>query len=186
MSELVAIAYPDRNRAEEVLSALVRMQKSYLVDLEDACIVTKDAEGKVKLQQALPTTSAGAAGGAFFGGLMGMLLGAFVLMPLAGLAVGAGLGAGAGAIAGHLSDYGIDDNFIKQLGAALQPNSSAIIVLLRRSTPDKVIPEISQYGGTVLRTSFSKENEAKLQAALTQGLAAQIGSESAPMSESQQ
>jgi uncharacterized membrane protein len=185
MSELVAIAYPDVNRAEEVLTTLGQLQQVYLIDLDDACYVTKDAQGKVKLHQAFPTTGAGAAGGAVFGGLMGLLLGTFVLMPIAGAAIGAGLGAGAGALAGHWSEFGIDDNFIKQLGAALQPNTSAIIVLVHRSTPDKVVPEVSKYGGTVLRTSLSKENEAKLQAALTQGVAAQLSGETAAVSESQ-
>jgi uncharacterized membrane protein len=172
MSELVAIAYPMEQRAEEVLTLLGEMQNAYLIDLEDACYVTKDAQGRVKLHQAYPTTGASAAGGAVFGGLMGLLLGTFVLMPLAGAAIGAGIGAGTGAIAGHWSDYGIDDNFIKQLGAALTPNSSAIIALVRRSTPDKVLPEISKYGGQVIRTSLSAEDEARLQAALTQGLVA--------------
>src|SRR5689334_1016008 len=119
MSELVAIAYPDMQRAEEVLTMLGEMQSAYLIDLEDACYVTKDAQGKVKLFQAYPTTSASAKGGAVFGGLMGLMLGALVLMPVAGAAIGAGLGAGTGAIAGHWSDYGIDDKFIKQLGDTL-------------------------------------------------------------------
>jgi uncharacterized membrane protein len=170
MSELVAIAYPDEQRAEQVLTSLGEMQNAYLIDLEDACYVTKDAQGHIRLHQAYPTTSAGAAGGAIFGGLMGLMLGTFVLMPLAGAAIGAGIGAGTGALAGHWSDYGIDDDFIKQLGAELIPNSSAIIVLVRRSTPDKVLPEISKYGGKVVRTSLSAENEARLQSALTQGL----------------
>jgi uncharacterized membrane protein len=173
MSELVAIAYPDKQRAEQVLTALGEMQNAYLIDLEDACYVTKDAQGRVKLHQAYPTTDAGAGGGAIFGGLMGLMLGAFVLMPVAGAAIGAGIGAGAGALAGHWSDYGIDDNFIKQLGAALTPDSSAIIVLVRRSTPEKVLPEIGRYGGTVLHTSLSPESEAMLQSALTRGLVAE-------------
>jgi uncharacterized membrane protein len=183
MSELIAIAYPDVNRAEEVLTTLSQLRQAYLIDLEDACYVTKDAHGKVKLHQALPTTRIGVAGGALFGGITGLVLGAFVLMPLAGAAIGASLGAGTGGLVGHWSDYGIDDTFIKQLGAALQPNTSAIIVLVQSTTPDRVLSEVSKYGGTVLRTSLSKEHEAKLQAALRQGVAAQIGGETTPGTE---
>jgi uncharacterized membrane protein len=184
MSELIAIAYPDVNRAEEVLTTLSQLRHAYMIDLEDACYITKDAQGKVKIHQALPTTRVGAAGGAFFGGFVGLMLGAIVLMPIAGAAIGAGIGSATGALAGHWSDYGIDDTLIRQLGAALQPDTSAIMVLVQHSTPDKVLPELSKYGGTILRTSLSKENEAKLQAALAQGVAAQIGSETTAENES--
>jgi uncharacterized membrane protein len=96
---------------------------------------------------------------------VGLAPGALVLQPIAGAAIGAGTGA----VAGHLSDYGIDDNFMKQLGATLTPNCSAIFVLVRRATGDKVLPEVSKYGGTVLQTSLSHDAEARLQAALAQG-----------------
>jgi uncharacterized membrane protein len=174
MSELVAIAYPDVSRAEQVLASLIRLQDASLIDLEDACYVTKDAHGRISLHQANPTTSASAKGGAALGGVVGLMIGALVLMPVAGAAIGASLGAGTGAIAGHWSDFGIDDAFIKELGASLQPNTSAIIVLVRRSTPDKVVPEVGRYGGKVIRTSLSSETETKLQDALNQGNAAHV------------
>ena len=69
-------------------------------------------------------------------------------------------------MSGSLSDYGINDRFIKDLSAKLRPNSSALFVLVRKSTPDKVLPEVSKYGGTVLHTSLSNDEEARLQAAL--------------------
>lgn len=176
MSELIAIAYPDMNRAEQVLSTLTQLQSAYLIDLEDAVYVTKDANGKVQLHQPMNPTGAAAAGGAVMGGIFGFVLGLFVLMPIAGAAVGAGIGAGAGALAGHFADYGIDDSFVKQLETSLQPNSSAILVLVSKATPDKVVPEVSKYGGTIIRTSLSKENDAKLRAALAQGAATQVAS----------
>jgi uncharacterized membrane protein len=94
-----------------------------------------------------------------------MLIGLLFFVPFLGLAIGAGLGA----LSGKLSDYGIDDKFAKQIAATLQPNTSAIFMLVRRATPDKVIPELSQYGGTILQTSLPRETEEKLQAALKQG-----------------
>ena len=174
MSELVAIAYPDVHRAEEVLATLSQLKSEYLIDLEDAVYVTKDASGKVQLHQPMNPAGAGAAGGAVMGGIFGFVLGMFVLMPIAGAAIGAGIGAGTGALAGRFSDYGIDKDFIDQLQANLQPDSSAIMVLVSKVTPDKVVPVISKYGGTLLRTSLSADNDAKLRAALAQGAANQV------------
>jgi uncharacterized membrane protein len=86
------------------------------------------------------------------------------LNPLMGLAVGAS----AGAVSGALTDVGIDDNFMKELGATLTPGSSALFVLLRSplAAPDKVLEELKGTGGTLLKTSLSHEDEAKIQAAL--------------------
>jgi uncharacterized membrane protein len=166
MSNLIVVAYPDEFRAEEVLAALHRLQKAYLVDLDDACYVTKDARGKLKLHQNTNLAGAGAA----FGGMWGLLIGLLFFVPFIGLAIGVGLGA----LSGKLSDYGIDDKFAKELAATMQPKSSAIFVLVRRSTPEKVIPELAVYGGKVLQTSLPKETEAKLQAALDQGGGEQV------------
>lgn len=113
---------------------------------------------------------AGAARGATGGALWGALIGLLFLSPLAGAAIGAAVGAGTGAIAGRFTDYGIDDNFVRQLSTQMTPNSSAIFVLIRRMTEDKVVTEISQFGGTLLRTSLSDEADQRLQAALSQGV----------------
>lgn len=159
MSTFVAITYPDEQRAAEVMETLGRLQKQYLIDLEDAVYVTKDDKGKLSLHQAHNLEAAGAAGGAMWGALFGLLF----FMPLAGMAIGAGTGW----LMGKLSDYGIDDKFVKQLSADLHPNTSAIFAVVRRSTPDKVIPEISKFGGHVLQTSLSPEAEERLCAALS-------------------
>lgn len=165
MSNLVAIAYPDVKTAEEVMGALGRLQVERSIELEDAVVVTRDDGGKVKLHQARSTTGAGAAGGALWGGLIGLLF----LAPLLGMAVGAA----SGAVAGKLTDVGVDDSFLKELGEKLQPGMAAVIVLVRRSTPDKVIPEIQQFGGTVLQSSLDDDAETRLQEALAgQGTAA--------------
>jgi uncharacterized membrane protein len=98
--------------------------------------------------------------------MWGTLIGLLFLNPLAGLLAGAAFGAGAGALSGALVDYGIDDAFIRSLGATIEPGSSALFVLVRRVTPDKVLPELRPFGGTVLRTSLSNEQEARLRQAL--------------------
>jgi uncharacterized membrane protein len=160
MSTLIVVGYQDIHKAEEVRLQLWKLQRDYLLDLEDAVVVVKDDKGKVKLHQAFNLTSAGAITGGFWGSLIGLIF----LNPLLGLAVGAS----AGAVSGALIDVGIDDDFMKELGATLTPGSSSLFVLLRNPTtaPDKVLEELKGTGGTILKTSLSHEDEAKIQAAL--------------------
>jgi uncharacterized membrane protein len=166
MSDLIAVGFKGEDTADQVLNTLVTLQKEHLIDLEDACVVIRDQHGQVRLKQAINLTSVGAASGGAWGALWGTLLGLLFLNPLAGLLTGAALGAGAGALSGALSDYGIDDGFIRSLGATIAPGSSALFVLVRRATMDKVLPELRPFGGTVLRTSLSNEQEERLRQAL--------------------
>ena len=159
MSTLVVIGYNEQYKAEEVRLKLLKMQRDYLIDLEDAVVATKDAKGKVRLHQAVNLTASGAASGGFWGTLIGMIF----LNPLLGLAVGAS----AGAISGALSDVGINDNFMKELAATMTPGGSVLFVLVRKSTPDRVLEEVAGTGGKILKTSLSHEDEAKLQDALS-------------------
>jgi len=159
MSSLIVIGYDDEFKAEEVRLMLQKMQKDYLIDLEDAVVVVKDQKGKVKLHQMHSLTAAGAVGGGFWGALIGLIF----LNPLLGMAAGAA----AGAVSGALSDLGIDDKFMKDLAGAFNPGTSALFVLVRKATPDKVLEELKGTGGTILKTSLSHEDEAKLQAALS-------------------
>lgn len=160
MSELIVIGYDDVHKAEEVRLTLLKLQKEYLIDLEDAVIAVKKPDGKIKLHQMWDPTTYGAVSGTFWG----MLVGALFLSPL----FGAALGAGAGALSGALSDVGINDNFMKELSQTLTPGSSALFVLVRKATPDKVLEHIKGTGGKVLKTSLNHENEQKLQEALNE------------------
>jgi len=159
MSTLAVIGYDNEFKAEEVRLTLRKLQKDYLIDLEDAVVAVKDAQGKVKLHQAINPTAAGAVGGGFWGSLIGLLF----LNPLLGAAVGAAAGAASGA----LTDVGINDKFMKELAATMNPGSSALFVLVRKATPDKVLAELQGSGGKVLKTSLSHDDETKLQAALS-------------------
>ncbi len=159
MSNLVVIGYDDLFKAEEVRLMLLKMQKEYLIDLEDAVVAVKDAAGKVKLHQAVNLTAAGAVGGGFWGTLIGLIF----LNPILGLAVGAA----AGAISGALADVGVDDKFMKELAETMQPGTSVLFILVRRATPDKVLEELKGSGGKVLKTSLSHDDESKLQEALS-------------------
>jgi uncharacterized membrane protein len=158
MSDLIVIAYDDEFKAEEVRLTLAKLQVEHLIELEDAAVVVKNEQGKIKLKQAVNLTGAGAASGGFWGVLIGILF----FNPLLGAAVGAA----SGALAGAFSDIGVDDNFIRELGETLQPKSSALFVLVRKVTPDKVLEEVGKFGGKVLRTSLTKDEESQLQAVL--------------------
>jgi uncharacterized membrane protein len=164
MSELIVIGYDDVPKAEEVRLTLLKLQKEYLIDLEDAVIAVKKPDGKIKLHQMWDPTSYGAVSGTFWG----LLVGALFLSPFLGAAVGAG----AGAISGALSDVGINDKFMKELSEALKPGCSALFVLVRKVTPDKVLEHIAGTGGKILKTSLNHESEKKLQEALDQVKAA--------------
>ena len=159
MPTLVVIGYESEIKAEEVRLALLKLQREYLIDLGDAVVAVREADGTVKLRQLVNLTAAGALGGGFWGTLIGVLF----VNPLFGLAVGAA----AGALSGALSDIGIDDKFLKQLAQTLKPGTAALCVLVRRATPDKVLEEIKGFGGTVIKTSLSHDDEVKLQAALS-------------------
>jgi len=158
MSTLVAIAYPDRATAEKVRQELIQATKEHLVRLEDAVVVDIDENGKVKLHQASSTTGVGALGGAAWGGLIGLLF----LAPLFGMAIGAA----SGALAGKLTDTGVNDNFMKELGAKLQPGNAALIALGSTEARDKLLERIAPYGGDVIQTSLDSEDEERLRSAL--------------------
>lgn len=161
MSELLVIGFEDEHTAFEMQGTMVRLQKEYLIQMEDMVVVTKDDKGKVKLHQATSLTAAGAAGGAFWGMLVGMLF----LNPLAGAAVGAG----AGALSGKMADIGIDDKFMKELGESFTPGSSALCLLIKKATGDKVLEGIKEFEGTVLKTSLTVDKEEELQKILNKG-----------------
>ena len=158
MSDLVVISFDDEHTAFEMRAALAKLQKEYLIEMEDVVVVTKNDKGKVKLHQAVNLTAAGAVGGAFWGMLIGMIF----LNPL----VGAAVGAGAGAMSGKLRDIGISDNFMKELAETLRNDTSALFVLVRKVTPDKVLEGLKGFKGKVIQTSLSKDREEELREAL--------------------
>jgi uncharacterized membrane protein len=157
MSNLVAIAYDDLDQARQVTETLGQLMKEHSIELEDMVIVEHREDGKIQLHQP-SLAGVGAAGGALWGGLIGLIF----LMPLFGAAVGAASGAAAGA----LTDRGIDDKFMKELGDKLPSGGAAVFVLVREATADKVVPEVSKFGGHIIQSSLSNEQESALQDAL--------------------
>jgi uncharacterized membrane protein len=156
VSDLIAIAYPDLATAQDVAANAAALTKSRELELEDLVVIEHRQDGKIKLHQP-SAAGAGAAGGALWGGLIGLIF----LVPLFGMAIGAAAGAAGGAA----SDYGVDDNFMKDLGANLEPGSAAVVALVRKVTADKVLPNL-KHQGTVIQTSLDEERENALKDAL--------------------
>lgn len=157
MSNLIAIAYEDRSTAEQVRSELIELMREHAIELEDMVVITNE-NGKAKLHQTMKPAGVAAASGALWGGLIGLIF----LAPVLGMAVGAATGGAAGA----LTDVGVDDTFLRELGTSLPAGGAALVVLVRVSTPDKVLPRVSGYGGHIIQSSLSDEAEARLNEAL--------------------
>lgn len=160
MSNLVVVVFDDETTAFEARAALAKMQKEYLIEMEDVVVVTKNKKGKAKLHQAVNLTAAGAASGGFWGLLIGMIF----LNPLIGIAVGAG----AGALSGALSDIGIDNKMMNELAESFTPGTSALFVLIKKATGDKVLEGMKDFAGKgkVFQTSLNKHDEDALRAVL--------------------
>jgi uncharacterized membrane protein len=165
MSDLVFIAFDSEQRAEEVREKVLGMQKEYLIELGDAVVAVKDSNGRIKLNQLINTTAAGALSGAFWGTLIGLIF----LNPLLGM----GIGAASGALGGKLTDVGINDDFMKDAASALKPGTAGLFLLVRKMTTDKVLADLKGVGGTVMRTSFDETKEAALREALAGHAAAE-------------
>lgn len=162
MKTLIAVIYKHRpEAAAEVLAQLQDLQREYLIDLEDAVIVRRNDKGRLYLQQSINLTATSAWSGAVWGLLIGMIFAG----PIGGAVAGAA-GAGIGALTGSLDDYGIEDGFVEELSTEVESCCSALFVLARSMTTDKVIEELQGTGGRILRTSLPADVEHRLQAAL--------------------
>ena len=168
MADLLVVSFPTETQAEEVRARLLAMQKEYLIELGDAVVAVKRADGTVKLNQLVSPTAAGAASGAIWGTLIGMIF----LMPLVGTAVGAA----SGALGGKLTDVGINDAFMKDVASSLHSGEAALFLLIRKVTADKVLAEFRGVGGKVMRSSFDETKEAALREALAAAQDAAKGS----------
>ena len=158
MSQLIVFVLPTSDGAYAMRAALDELRRQDVIELGDAAVVERGPDGKVRLQQATNLVGAGALGGAVWGALVGLVF----LSPWLGLAVGAV----AGALAGRLTDIGIDDDFIRQLGETISPGQSALFLLIDRWDEPAVLEQLAAFDATLLRTSLPAAEEAQLRAAL--------------------
>jgi uncharacterized membrane protein len=160
-SELVVVTYPSPDDAEQVVHVLQRLQSEHLLELQDVVYCTRDEDGEIAVYQSVSRPLERAALGAFWGTFLGKCFN----RPL----LGAALGAAGGALVSSRTDRaGIDPDFVRKLSATVAPGSSAVFALVVRHTPGRIMPELGQFGGTVLHTSLPEEDEQRLQAAIDQ------------------
>lgn len=157
MSELIVLAFDTETGAKAARTELQDLSKEELIKLRDAAVVVRKEDESLDINQAVSLVGAGALGGGFWGMLIGLLF----FMPWLGLT----LGAVTGAITGKLTDYGVDDDFIRNVGRTIEPGHSALFLLIHDWTEDKVLARLKKYEPTVIRTSLSNEKEARLRAA---------------------
>jgi uncharacterized membrane protein len=177
MAELIVVGFKkDMYRASEALNMLQDMNSSWMVDLSDAVAVYRDYQGKLRVDQSYQMTTGEGAG---WGGLFGGLIGALIAAPFTGgasaaavLAAGSLSGVALGATVGAFDaeswkdDYGISDDFVQRVGAMIRPGDSAIFALVRTINPNLVADAFRGYGGTILRTTLSDAQRAKVEATL--------------------
>ncbi len=158
MAELIAIGYDDETTALEAEKEAQRLAHDLIIEPEAIAAIVRDEEGKFRVT----TQHHAVAGGASWGMFWGLLFGLLFFVPFFGMAVGAGLGA----LMGKLEGSGIDKAFQEQVRDMMKPGTSALFMIIDKATPDKAVDALSKYGGTVLKTSLSKEAEESLQNAL--------------------
>jgi uncharacterized membrane protein len=166
MSKLLVFGVDSPATAEKVLDLAKDLAKQQLLELADAAWVERTQDGNVKLHQSVNLTAMMAGSGAVTGALWGTLVGLLFLNPLAGAVVGAGVGAGTGAVTGRLTDIGVDDNLIREIGQTLEPGKAAVFFLARNATVDRVIDAIKPYNPKVIQTNLSVDSEKELIEAL--------------------
>jgi uncharacterized membrane protein len=185
MAELIVVGFKNQMyRASEVLNELLSMNDDWVVDLHDAVAVYRDYNGKLRVDQSYQMTTGQ---GAALGGLWGLLIGATLAIPFtggasaaaaagaiaAGAAGGTALGAGLGAVDAESwkDEFGIPEDFVQQVSVLIQPGDSAIYAILRVGNPDIVADQFRGYGGTILRTTLSRDQQAKVEKVLSKSAA---------------
>lgn len=171
MSELLVIGYDTPEEAERARATLNDMSREYLVDVGDAVVATADSKGRIKLNQMVNLWTVGASGGAFWGILVGLLF----LHPLIGVAAGAA----SGALMGALSDYGINDDFMKKVSAVLKPGQAALFIMARKASSDRVLQKLGEEGGRIIRTNLDVSQEERVREAFEKSRQAMNGKEAA-------
>jgi len=158
MSNLIVIVFDDPEEAGKVRDTIRSVQHSGHIRLDDSAVVVKDTKGELHVKNEVDR---GVKVGAVGGGLLGLLVGG-IFFPFAGLLAGTLIGA----LIGKAVDLGIDQKFIKEVSNALEPEKSALFIIVRDSNPDVAIAALKPYKGTVFHTTLSPDQEENLRGVL--------------------
>jgi len=157
MSELMVLGFENEAAADQFGLRLQQLQKDMIVELQDAAMVVRDADGKPHVKHGHNLVGAGAMGGAFWGMLFGLLF----FVPFLGLAIGAGMGA----LFGKMGKTSINQAVLEQMGDAVPPGKAGWFLLIAKMTEDKFLEAVEGTHAKVVRTNLSHEDEAKLKEA---------------------
>ncbi|MEU4605017.1 DUF1269 domain-containing protein [Kribbella sp. NPDC023972] len=161
MTDLIALGFPNRDRAEEARRRITELEAQGALELSGAAVAVRRDDGEIELIQPLRLTAAGAVAGAASGGLIGLML----LVPLLSAAVGAA----AGAVGGTISAGILNAKFVRDLRQTLTPGHAALLLVIRTVIDgDKAIEELRSLTPEILRTSWTDEDERRLIAALAE------------------
>jgi uncharacterized membrane protein len=158
MADLIAIGYDDETTASAAAAEVHRLAADLVIQPDAVAAIRCDSDGKYHVT----TTHHMVGGGATYGMFWGLLFGMLFFIPVFGMAIGAGLGA----LMGKVEKTGVNKEFIRQVREMLKPGTSALFLVVEKVTPDKAIAAMSQFGGTVLKSSLSADAEHELQEAL--------------------
>src|ERR1700760_2281838 len=163
MADLIAIGYPDETTADAAADEARRLAADLIIQPDAIAVIVRDKDGSYHVHTTHHAVGAGTAWGMFWGFLFGLLF----FIPVFGMAICAGMGA----LMGKVAKTSIDKQFQDQVRDMIQPGTSALFLMLEKVTPDKAVEAMSNYGGTVLKTSLSKDDEKELQDTLHGGQA---------------
>lgn len=162
---ILAVVLDKPSRASELLLALANLRSEGKIGLHDAVIVAKDEGGHTRIVETVDVTPAkGALAGTWWGMLAGLIVGGPVFF---GAAIG---GAAAGALYGKLVDRGLEDQWVKDMAAWIDPGTSALLLLVDAGFDHAVIEELKRFEGTgrVAITTLPDGTKAEVEAALGQ------------------
>jgi uncharacterized membrane protein len=140
-SKLLVISFDDPLRAQEFLLAAARLQRDDELQLHDAVIIRRDADGTARVTETTDVTPGQAGVGA---GVWGLLLGTLFGGPIGGLVVGAAT-AGGGALYAKLRDTGVKDATIEQLRNAVPPGRTAVALLVSHVSVGDLQRELARF-----------------------------------------
>jgi uncharacterized membrane protein len=161
MATVTVLRFTTATDADAALDQIKALQKQHLITLHDAAIVSwPEGQQAPRTRQLVDLVTNSALSGMFWGILFGLIF----VTPFFGLA----LGGAVGAIGGALRDYGIDDDFIKNIRGAVTPGTSALFLMTSDAVLDRVAAVLKERDFEIIATNLSSQQERKLRDLFTQ------------------
>jgi uncharacterized membrane protein len=160
---IIGVSFDRQVLAQQYLLAMGGLKESGALDLQDAVIVYKSADGSVKVVETIdPTPGRAALNGAMWTSLLGLVLGGPV-----GWVAGLGIGAASGVVTAKIVDLGIPDEWVAWFRDAVEPGTSTVVILADHVHVPALAQEARRFAGAeLLYTSMPDHAYEQLRAAL--------------------